>query len=184
MPIRRQAIIWTNADPIHWCIYTTLGGVELTEWHLNKMAAILQMRICNVVCRLQGIFHFDSPTPGQNGSKICERYFNQGRPISVTHICGTRGRWGLKNCFADDTFKCISKNEICYIFIQISMQGWFCAYAQPMRDDVTSSLIGWAYTSHYLNQWCPISMKHMCITSLQYVEEINWNSCWVIHAQT
>ena len=25
-PNRRQAIIWTNADPIHWRIYATLGG--------------------------------------------------------------------------------------------------------------------------------------------------------------
>ena len=25
----QQAIIWTNADLIHWCIYVTLGGDEL-----------------------------------------------------------------------------------------------------------------------------------------------------------
>ena len=30
-PNRRQAIIWTNADPIHWRIYAALGGDELTE---------------------------------------------------------------------------------------------------------------------------------------------------------
>ena len=29
MPNRRQAIIWTNADLIHWCIYVALGGDEL-----------------------------------------------------------------------------------------------------------------------------------------------------------
>ena len=23
-----QATIWTNADPVHWCIYTALGGDE------------------------------------------------------------------------------------------------------------------------------------------------------------
>ena len=28
-PNRRQAIIWTNADPIHWRIYAALGGDEL-----------------------------------------------------------------------------------------------------------------------------------------------------------
>ena len=27
---KRQAIIWTKADPIHWRIYATLGGAELT----------------------------------------------------------------------------------------------------------------------------------------------------------
>ena len=29
-PNRRQAIIWTNADPIHWRIYAALGGDELS----------------------------------------------------------------------------------------------------------------------------------------------------------
>ena len=26
VPNKRQAIIWTNADPIHWRIYAALGG--------------------------------------------------------------------------------------------------------------------------------------------------------------
>ena len=30
-PNRWQAIIWTNADPINWRIYATLGGDELTQ---------------------------------------------------------------------------------------------------------------------------------------------------------
>ena len=30
VPNRWQAIAWTNADLIHWCIYTALGGDELT----------------------------------------------------------------------------------------------------------------------------------------------------------
>ena len=31
--VRQQAIIWTNADRIHWCIYmyVALGGGELTS---------------------------------------------------------------------------------------------------------------------------------------------------------
>ena len=29
VPFRRQAIIWTNAEPIHWRIYAALGGDEL-----------------------------------------------------------------------------------------------------------------------------------------------------------
>ena len=28
-PNRRQAIIWANADPIHWRIYAALGGDDL-----------------------------------------------------------------------------------------------------------------------------------------------------------
>ena len=31
MPNRQQAIIWTSADPIHWRMYATLGGDELTH---------------------------------------------------------------------------------------------------------------------------------------------------------
>ena len=30
MPNRKQAIIWNNADPVHWRIYAALGGFELT----------------------------------------------------------------------------------------------------------------------------------------------------------
>ena len=31
-PSRWQAIIWTNADPVHWGIYAALGGDELTKY--------------------------------------------------------------------------------------------------------------------------------------------------------
>ena len=30
-PKRWQAIIWTNADPVHRCIYAALGGGELIQ---------------------------------------------------------------------------------------------------------------------------------------------------------
>ena len=29
--VRCQAIIWTNDDPVHWCIYVALGGDELKK---------------------------------------------------------------------------------------------------------------------------------------------------------
>ena len=32
-PVRRQAITWTNPDPVHWRIYTTLGRDEL-NWNI------------------------------------------------------------------------------------------------------------------------------------------------------
>ena len=34
-PNRRQAIIWTNANPIHWSIYAALGGDELSDWCIH-----------------------------------------------------------------------------------------------------------------------------------------------------
>ena len=36
-PKRRQAIIWSNADPIHWRKYAALGGNELNYICLTRM---------------------------------------------------------------------------------------------------------------------------------------------------
>ena len=38
---RRQAIIWSNADPIRWRIYAALGGDELMPFS-NKILGHLQ----------------------------------------------------------------------------------------------------------------------------------------------
>ena len=46
---RRQAIIWTNANPIYWRIYAALGGDELSHWLLRDVAAIWK-------CNLQAHF--------------------------------------------------------------------------------------------------------------------------------
>ena len=40
-PIRQQAIIWTNADPINWRIYATLGGDELTQMFIVSVCKSL-----------------------------------------------------------------------------------------------------------------------------------------------
>ena len=53
MPNRRQAIIWTNANPIHWRIYAPLGGDELTHCGLvtpNGIADLGQHWIRYVTC--------------------------------------------------------------------------------------------------------------------------------------
>ena len=36
-PSRRQTIIWTNADLIHWRIYAELGGDELLRISMLQM---------------------------------------------------------------------------------------------------------------------------------------------------
>ena len=43
-PNRRQAIIWNNANPIHWRIYAALGGDELT---------LIPTRISNLIFSVQ-----------------------------------------------------------------------------------------------------------------------------------
>ena len=40
-PNRRQAIIWTNAEPINWRIYATLGGDELTQMFIVSVCKSL-----------------------------------------------------------------------------------------------------------------------------------------------
>ena len=39
-PNRRQTIIWTNTDTIHWRIYAALRGGELIHWPLGYVAII------------------------------------------------------------------------------------------------------------------------------------------------
>ena len=34
-PNRRQAITWTKAGPVHWCIYGALGGDELNKMEIS-----------------------------------------------------------------------------------------------------------------------------------------------------
>ena len=36
VPNRRQAIAWTNDDPVHWHIYAALGGNELKIGHQDS----------------------------------------------------------------------------------------------------------------------------------------------------
>ena len=45
----RQAIIWTNADPIHWRIYVPLGGDELTYKQLEMHGAYVSTAATNVL---------------------------------------------------------------------------------------------------------------------------------------
>ena len=40
-PNRWQAIIWTNADPINWRIYATLGGDELIQMFIVSVCESL-----------------------------------------------------------------------------------------------------------------------------------------------
>ena len=49
MPNRCQAITWTNAGPVHWRIYVSLGGDELTcQWNRNWwFANVLQLVLIN-----------------------------------------------------------------------------------------------------------------------------------------
>ena len=55
MPNRRQAIIWTNAYPIHWCIYAALGWDELTHCHYDDVIMTMlasQITSLPVVCSI------------------------------------------------------------------------------------------------------------------------------------
>ena len=50
-PNRWQSVIWTNVDPIHWCIYTALGGYELSclfFWTFLR-SALAWNKICLII---------------------------------------------------------------------------------------------------------------------------------------
>ena len=42
---RRQAILWTNADPIHWRIYVALWRDELIIYSVKEMFAFAKIAI-------------------------------------------------------------------------------------------------------------------------------------------
>ena len=44
---RWQAIIWTNADPIHWRIYAAPGADELIRRNFAKPYKIIEMKLEN-----------------------------------------------------------------------------------------------------------------------------------------
>ena len=58
---RRQAITWTNADPVHRRIYEVFGGDELIHWGWDKMAAILQTRFSGTFSCIVIGFHIPGP---------------------------------------------------------------------------------------------------------------------------
>ena len=51
-PYRRQAITLTNADPVHWHIYTSLGEDELELWRItvnNHWQGISNGKYINII---------------------------------------------------------------------------------------------------------------------------------------
>ena len=51
MPNRRQAIIWTNADPVHGCIYTALGWDDFTPQMLKDSVAHFKYQQTNEISK-------------------------------------------------------------------------------------------------------------------------------------
>ena len=52
---RRQAITWTNADPLQWHIYAALGGDKLTHFKRVSFERVLQIKVqvhfCEILVR-------------------------------------------------------------------------------------------------------------------------------------
>ena len=65
VPIRRQAIIWTNAHPIHWQLYAALRGDDLTNCGLVTPYGSLQRpwsTLVNTLRPIQNEQHFADDT--------------------------------------------------------------------------------------------------------------------------
>ena len=55
-PNTRQTIIWTSAYPLHWRIFTALGGDELINQHIALLALIPYLRkMCKIKASTKGI---------------------------------------------------------------------------------------------------------------------------------
>ena len=80
-------ILWLK---FHWSLFLDMlfvtSGGSLTHLPLNKMAAITQTLFSDAFSWMKSL-NFDS-----NFTEVCH-YLNQCWPDSLTHICGTRGRW-------------------------------------------------------------------------------------------
>ena len=59
MPNKRQAIIRTNANPIHWRIYAALGEDELKPPSKSSLGISNEVRIL-FITRVKCTFHFES----------------------------------------------------------------------------------------------------------------------------
>ena len=82
--------------------------------------------------------------------------------------------------FTDDTFKLIFLNNVYYVFIKISLkyfpgvvlsicQHWFRWWLGTQRA-----------TSHYLNQYWPNLLTHICFTRPQWVKSLSPGQNWMV----
>ena len=92
-PDRLQTIIWTNADPVQWCIYATLWGDELT--HFGPRMHIYASELCHHCLRYLLV-----------ASSVPSYYLNQCRLLVI---------WILANKFQGN----INWNSI--VFLQEKM---------------------------------------------------------------
>ena len=76
-PNWQQAIIWTNADPVHWHIYAALGGNELIDKHGH------------IHYLLQVIFDPDPMTPNGWLYNYCVDLIVATRYGSLSRYCGS-----------------------------------------------------------------------------------------------
>ena len=99
LPYRRQAIIWTNGDRMHWRIYAALGADELS--HLNRLQymslSVLGTKRGCILTRshgIQNVFRATghwSPFPSTRPSQCERKWFGIYCIASVT-TCWTNGR--------------------------------------------------------------------------------------------
>ena len=137
MSNRRQAIIWTNADPIRWRIYAALRGHESTPkvprdfagYHRNifKMSWSVKIyfpKFISYISKRPGLVQIMAPN-----NDYCLVYWGIFVSLGLDELTTTRDKvpgrhvykhisvlWVLNTrqnrpYFADDTFKCIFFNE-------------------------------------------------------------------------
>ena len=131
-PNRRKAITWTNADPVHWCIYAALQAHELRLKAFScKSQEVTNLGPCGIIISLH---NYDPEV------KIGVRKSINGAgqlKWSVTYLTSNYyhrkvPHWGLSPSssplgqnvrhFTDDIFRCIYMNEKFCVLIKISLK--------------------------------------------------------------
>ena len=157
VPNRWQAIIWTNADSVRWCIYAALGGDELILLMLKMykiylhFTSFLKTSLVADVSKISRIstFHIFDIMSADDLSK------QQAR---VKHGFNTLSTRQNVRHFAEDIFKCIFFNENNFNsnFIEVCCQGSNYQYASIGSENglALNRQLAIIWTKGGLVYWC------------------------------
>ena len=158
MPIKRQAIIYTNDDLDYWHINVSLDLDVLTQTFLLMMQVI--DLISWISCRITNITAFFTRYISWHGGINTLRPRQNGRH------------------FADDTFKRIFFNENIRILIKISLK--FVPKGPINNNPTLVQIMAWRRSGDKpLSEPMKVSLlTHICVTRPQWVNTHIQCRCW------
>ena len=134
MPNRRQAIIWINADPIHWRIYAALGGDELKNTSVNV--------VLHCLAHIVGSNNVLMPNRRRPLRVLMGRIY---WPASTTAYCVFRPQW-VKNPSIPWTSWSLHLTVVLYVISSMFLILWD-------RDKVAASLRRFSIAVSEIKWW-------------------------------